>query len=151
MNIEIEKIPSCRIAYMRRIGPYGTANSQLMEKFKGWVKSNISLDDKSIILGIAQDNPAVVKPEDCRYDVCLVIPDDYCVNSDRVSLGRINGGRYAVFKINHNAEAIQKAWVDMFAELDKQGFRMDEARPILERYIGELVSNHYCEICVPVQ
>lgn len=151
MNIEIEKIPSCRIAYMRQTGPYGIANSQLMEKFKCWVKSNNLMDNKSIILGIAQDNPAFVKPENCRYDVCLVIPHGYCANFDGVSLDSINGGRYAVFKINHTAEAVQKAWVDIFAKLDKQGFKMDQTRPVMERYTCELVSNNYCEICVPVQ
>ena len=150
MKVRIGKIPSCRIAYMRQVGPYGASNFHLMEKFKCWAKS-MNLNNRSIILGIAQDNPKFVKPEKCRYDVCLVIPDDYHINYDGVSLGSIIGGRYAVFVISHTAETVQKAWADIFVELEKQGFRMDETRPSLERYTDELVSNHYCEICIPVQ
>ncbi|KZE66708.1 DNA gyrase inhibitor [Paenibacillus jamilae] len=151
MKTKIEKIPSCRIAYMRQIGPYGIANSQLMEKFKCWVKSNKLFNKTSIILGIAQDNPAFVKPENCRYDACLVLPEDYYVNTDEVYLSNISGGRYVVFKINHTAEAVQKAWTEIFLELEIKRFSLDETRPILERYTVELINNRYCEICVPIQ
>ncbi|PPQ47842.1 DNA gyrase inhibitor [Paenibacillus peoriae] len=151
MKAEIEKIPSFRIAYMRQIGPYGIANSQLMEKFKCWVETNKLFNNTSIILGIAQDNPAFVKPENCRYDTCLVVPNDYCVNADEVGLSNISGGRYAVFKINHTAKAVQKAWAEIFLELENQRFSLDETRPILERYTVKLINNHCCEICVPIQ
>ncbi|MNI84330.1 DNA gyrase inhibitor [compost metagenome] len=105
----------------------------------------------SVILGIAQDNPAWVKPENCRYDACMVVPEDCCVHSDEVSMGNISGGSYAVFKIPHTAEAVQKAWADIFMELKNRGLRLDETKPILERYTVELINKHYCEICVPVQ
>ncbi|KWX88277.1 DNA gyrase inhibitor [Paenibacillus riograndensis] len=151
MNVTVEDIPSSKIVYMRQKGPYGMANSQLMEKFKGWVQSNSFTDSMSVILGIAQDNPALVEPENCRYDACLVVPEDYSQNSDEVSAGSIRGGSYAVFKIPHTSEAVQKAWVDIVTELANQGLTLDETRPILERYTVELVNRHYCEICVPIQ
>ncbi|WP_431030165.1 AraC family transcriptional regulator [Lysinibacillus sp. LZ02] len=151
MKAQIEKIPSCTIAYMRQTGPYGVENAQLMEKFKGWVKANNLFTDQSILLGIAQDNPAFVTPENCRYDACLIVPDDYRVNIDEIKLGSVRGGRYAVFKINHTVEAVQKAWGEVFLELENQGFRLDETRPILERYTVELVNNHTCEICIPIK
>ncbi|OKP76028.1 DNA gyrase inhibitor [Paenibacillus sp. P3E] len=150
MKVTIENIPSCTIVYMRQIGPYGIANSQLMDTFKRWAASTSIFNTMSVILGIAQDNPAFVKPEHCRYDACLVVPEDYCVQSDEVSLGSISGGSYAVFMIPHTAEAVQKAWGEIFTELKNRRLSLDETRPILERYSMELVSNHYCEICVPL-
>ena len=60
MNIEIEYIPYCRIAYVRQIGPYGENNVQTMEQLKIWAQSNNLLDEQSIILGIAHDNPELV-------------------------------------------------------------------------------------------
>lgn len=87
MNIEIETITFYRIAYIRQIGPYGQNNVQTMEKLKIWANSNSLLDEQSIILGIAQDNPELVDPETCRYDACLVIPDNYCINEDSISDG----------------------------------------------------------------
>ncbi|MEA1962286.1 MAG: GyrI-like domain-containing protein [Bacillota bacterium] len=151
MNMKIETIPPYRIAYLRYIGPYGTSNVQTMEKLKKWAKSNDLLHDKSIILGIAHDNPETTKPENCRYDACAVVSDDYCVNNGCVSQGNIVGGKYAVLKISHTAEAVQKAWFEIFPELFKQGYQFDETRPVLERYIFEMVNNHYCELCVPIK
>jgi len=125
-------------------------NVEVMEKLKTWAKSKGLLNGQSIILGIAQDNPKIVEPENCRYDTCLVISDDYCVSDDYISEGSILGGKYAVFNIKHTAEEVQKAWLTIFQELFKDGYEMDETRPILERYKAEMVKNHYCEICVPI-
>lgn len=151
MNIKIELIPSCRIAYIRQVGPYGTSNVQTMEKLKNWAKSKSLFNDKSIIFGIAQDNPNTTKHENCRYDTCIVVSDDYYICEDYVKEGNIIEGNYAVFKISHTPEAVEKAWKEIFPELLKQGYQFDETRPILERYVVEMVNNHYCEICVPVQ
>ncbi|MBX4265625.1 AraC family transcriptional regulator [Clostridium estertheticum] len=150
MNIEIEKTPFYRIAYIRQVGSYGQNNIKVMEKLKRWAKSTGLLNEQSIILGIARDNPKIVEPENCRYDTCLVISNDYCISDDYISDGNILGGNYAVFKIRHTAEEVQKAWLAIFPELFKRGHQLDESRPILERYKIEMVKNHFCEICVPI-
>ena len=150
MDINIEEKLFYRIAYIRQIGPYGQNNVQIMEKLKKWAKANGLLNEQSIILGIAHDNPKLVEPEKCSYDTALVISDDYCISDDYISEGSILGGKYAVFKISHTAEEVQKAWLAIFPELFKKGHQQDETRPILERYKAEMVKNHYCEICVPI-
>jgi len=150
MNIMVEKMPTYRIAYIRKIGPYGMNNVQTMEELKKWAKLNHLFNDESIIFGIAQDNPETTKPENCRYDTCIVVSNDYSVTGGYVREGNIVGGKYAIFIINHTAEAVQKAWIDIFPELSRQGFQFDERRPIIERYIVKMVNNHYCEICVPI-
>jgi len=146
----IENMPAYRIAYIRQIGPYGMNNVQTMEELKRWAKFNNLLNDESIILGIAQDNPETTKPENCRYDTCVVVSNDYSVMGSEVIEGNIVGGKYAVFKIHHTAEAVRAAWTDFFLELLRLGYQIDEARPIIERYIAKMVNNHQCEICVPV-
>ncbi len=150
MDIIIEKVPAYRIAYIRQIGPYGINNVQTMEELKNWAKFNGIFNDESIVLGIAQDNPETTKPENCRYDTCIVISNDYQITDCCVKEGTIAGGKYAVFKISHTAEAVQKAWIDIFPELSRQGYQFDETRPIIERYIVQMVNNHFCEICVPI-
>ncbi|WP_233903732.1 hypothetical protein [Paenibacillus polymyxa] len=57
------------------------------------------------------------------------------------------GYKLTIFK----AEAVQKAWGEIFLELENKMFSLDETRPILERYTVELINSHYCEICVPIQ
>ncbi len=148
MDFIIEKMPAHRIAYIRHTGPYGISNGQTMEALKKWAKENQLLRDETIIFGIARDNPETTKLENCRYDACIVVADDFMAMD--VTIGSISGGKYAVFKIDHTAEAVQKAWMTIFSELSAQGEQFDEQRPIIERYNVQMVNNHYCEICVPL-
>ena len=60
------------------------------------------------------------------------------------------GGKCCVFKISHTADAMQKACMKVFSELSKRGYEFDDRIPSLERYKMEMVSEHYCEICVPI-
>lgn len=150
MKITEENIPSYRIAYMRRVGPYGADNMQMMEKLKQWARSNSLLNDESIIFGIAQDNPAATKPGNCRYDTCIVVANGYDLKDSSVSLGKMAGGKYAVFQIPHTAEAVREAWAELFPQLSEQHYQIDETRPILERYAANMIKNHLCEICVPI-
>lgn len=150
MNITIETIQDCRIAYVRQVGPYGAENIKTMEKLKAWAYSAGLLDEESIILGIARDNPELVEPKSCRYDACLLIPCEYSIKDETVHDDKLCGGKYAVIKISHTAEAVQKAWLTIFPELYRLNYQMDNTRPILERYKAGLVKEHYCEICVPV-
>jgi len=150
MDIMIENMPAYRIAYIRQIGPYGIKNEQTMEELKRWAGNNNLINDESIILGIAQDNPETTKPEKCRYDACVVVSNDDPVTGGYVMEGNLVGGKYTVFKIPHTAEAVQKAWIKIFPELLSLGYQIDDTRPIIERYDVRMVNNHLCEICVPV-
>jgi DNA gyrase inhibitor GyrI len=38
MNVNIEMIPSYKIAYIRRTGSYGSENVQIMEQLKSWAR-----------------------------------------------------------------------------------------------------------------
>jgi excinuclease UvrABC ATPase subunit len=112
-------------------------------------RENNLKNNNTIIFGIAQDNPVHTPPQNCRYDTCIVIADDYPVDSG-ICEGHITGGKYAVFLIEHTAEAVAQAWVDIFPELHRQGYQMDANHPIMERYTAQMVVNHHCEICVPI-
>ncbi len=150
MEIRFETIPSYKIVYIRKYGPYGDGNIQTMENLKNRARCNHLLDDTSVILGIAQDNPQTTKPENCRYDACLVVTDDSGIQDDSFSHGTVAGGRYAVFTIDHTPEAVRMAWMEIFLELQRQGHRIDAAKPVMERYAARMLKDHKCEICVPV-
>ncbi|MDT8718442.1 GyrI-like domain-containing protein [Clostridium sp. 19966] len=150
MNISIEMIPSYKIAYIRRVGPYGSENVKIMEQLKSWAREKNLFNENSIILGIAQDNPQFTEPKDCRYDTCLVVSDEFDVDNKHINFGKTIGGKYCVFKINHIVDAEQKAWIEIFPELSKRNYKFDDRRPILERYAMQMINKHYCEICVPI-
>jgi DNA gyrase inhibitor GyrI len=150
MTMTFENIPSYTISYIRSVGPYGVGNARAMEALKSWARSRGLLTDDAVILGIALDDPSSTRPEDCRYDVCLVVPGSFTAGDGSISSGSLSGGKYAVFRIPHTAQAVQQAWTDIFPELSKQRCQLDQMRPILERYPAALVKEHECELCVPV-
>lgn len=150
MTYRIEEMPICRVAYMRRVGPYGTGNYALMERLKEWAKANDLFTKSSVILGISQDNPETTPPENCRYDVCVIVADGCTIADATVTEAELCGGRYAVFTISHTAQAVQKAWNEVFSLLSAQGQQIDISRPVLERYIPAMIDHHLCEICVPI-
>lgn len=151
MNITAEIIPSYEIAYMRKKGPYGDSNAEVMEELKSWAKANNLLCGDSIILGIAWDDPSSTAPCECRYDSCIIIKNDLVIKDNDVSRGIIDGGRYAVIKVLHTSQDIKNAWEGIFTELSVQGFEVDMARPVIERYADKMLKNNYCEICVPIK
>jgi len=150
MDINIEMIPSYKIAYIRKTGSYGSENTQIMEQLKSWGKKKDLFNENTIILGIVQDNPKFTEPKDCRYDACLIISDEFKVDNDHINFGRTIGGKYCVFKISHTVDAMQKAWMEIFSELSKRNYEFDDTRPILERYAMPMINEHCCEICVPI-
>ncbi|UZQ52661.1 GyrI-like domain-containing protein [Clostridium kluyveri] len=107
-------------------------------------------NESSIILGIAQDDPQFTEPKDCRYDICLVVSDEFKVDNKYINFGKAIGGKYCVFKISHTIDAMKKAWMEIFSELSKRNYEFDDRRPIFERYAMKMINKHYCEICVPI-
>ncbi|MBU8715319.1 MULTISPECIES: GyrI-like domain-containing protein [Brevibacillus] len=149
MKCKVETIPPYRIAYMRRVGPYGPANVEVMEELKKWAKEK-QLLESAILFAIPQDNPQTTAPESCRFDACIVLSANYQLDdADSICEGELAGGNYLVFEAKHTAEDIQRAYAEIFPALHSKGYTMD-SKPILEKYTGDITTNPYCEICVPV-
>ncbi|WP_050183402.1 AraC family transcriptional regulator [Domibacillus robiginosus] len=149
MTKKIETLPKSRIAYVRQVGPYGFANIQAMQTLKKWTAENDLLSETSIVLEVSQDNLETTLPENCRDDACIVLSEDDQID-DFMSESELCGGNYAIYKVKHAMEDIQKAWGCIVSELSNSGYQIDD-RPSFERYERKLVSNHQCEICVPIK
>jgi DNA gyrase inhibitor len=148
MKFKVETLPNYRIAYMRRVGPYGPANIEMMEKLKIWAKEK-NLLTSAILLAIPQDDPKTTLPENCRFDACIVISKNYQLD-DSTCESEVSGGQYLIFEVRHTAEDIQKAYTEIFPTLQNNGYQIDH-KPILERYTGDMMTTPYCEICVPIK
>lgn len=105
-TFKVETLPNYRIAYVRRIGPYGNANFEVMEKLKKWAKER-NLLKSAILFAIPQDNPETTLPENCRFDACIVISKDYQMD-DSIYEGELSGGKYLLYEVKHTAANIQK-------------------------------------------
>jgi len=151
MSISLETISRTRIAYVRQIGPYGPANRQAMEALKRWAQDRLLLSEASVLLGIPQDDPATTPPEACRYDTCLVVDDDFVFSgNDPVKEGVLAGGDYLVYRIAHTAQAVMHAWASIPGLVRDRGHAIADG-PVMERYKGELLLQHQCELCIPVR
>lgn len=136
---------------MRRVGQYGAENYTLMERMKSWAAKCGLLTEDAVIYAIALDNPQSVAPEKCRYDVCLqTTGTESVVTDDQVSRRILSGGNYAVFKIEHTANAVAVFWTSFPTKMVKFGYKMDFSRPIMERYSVVMVKHGFCEMCVPI-
>ena len=150
MKMIIEQMPLINIAFIRNIGPYGKSNYITMERIKKFAKDNNLFNEDTIVLGIARDNPETTNIEKCRYDACIVVSENFKTEEQDIQKGIIEGGKYAVFIIEHTAEAVQNAWNEIFDRILSSGYKMDLSRDILERYAVKMIKNHKCEICVPI-
>jgi DNA gyrase inhibitor GyrI len=121
-----------------------------MEQLKLWAKASNLMNDNTVIFGIAQDDPKTTLSENCRYDACILITDNSFKASGDVLPGQISGGKYAVFTVEHTAQAVAQAWANIFDVLRTNNCRYDSTRPILERYTAARIAKQLCEICVPV-
>ena len=149
MTIQVEVIPDYRTIYMRRVGPYGPENKQVMEQLKQWAQENNLLTESAILFGIAQDNPEITKPENCRFDACIVISKSEQLEPQMYE-GVVPGGRYVVYRLQHTEEAVQQAWASIIPYIQNNGYQIDN-KPILERYTGNLITKDMCELCVPIK
>lgn len=149
MHFQIETIPKYRVAYMRRVGPYGLDNTEVWENLKKWATEKNLLKSTTTLLAVQQDNPETTPPENCRFDACIVISEDYQVD-ESICENVLPGGKYMIYQVKHTKDAIQNAYPNIFSSIQKSDYIIDN-RPVFERYIGDMNNNHYCEICVPVK
>ena len=150
LSVQKETMKPSAFLFMRRVGAYGPENRKLMDRMKGWIKNHGLWNEQTVILGIPRDNPSLVKAEECRYDVCMIWEKEPAPHGDGVALGQFSGGLYAVFLLEHTAEAVQAGWSEYRSALSALGYTPDEAKPAMERYQNQLVDRHLCELCVPI-
>ncbi|KAB7662724.1 AraC family transcriptional regulator [Bacillus sp. B1-b2] len=149
MKFRVETLPHYRIAYLRRFGTYGPENSEVMEDLKVWARERNLLSESTILLAIPQDNPETTLSEKCRFDACIVIADDYQIDGS-IFEGETSEGKYLIYEVKHITEDIQEAYSKIFLFLQSNEYHIDN-RPIIERFIGNMNSNSFCEICVPIK
>lgn len=141
--MKIETFQGITIAYMRRIGAYGPENRQLMEKLKAFLAQRGLFHEKSTILGIPLDNPAVIPAEQLKYDVGLIVPAHTAIPLPTRS---IDDGTYAVFEVPHTQQGVSSFWQN----IGQLTLSIDDTKPIIERYSSQKIADQLCEFCIPI-
>lgn len=147
MNMNFELIDNLTVAYLRRVGPYGSDNYAVMDQLKKWAEITGRLEG-GVIYAVAYDDPEG-NPQHCRFDACLVVGKDFA-EEPPIRKGELQGGMHAIFEVKHSAYAMELFWNHLYENIEKAGCTIDESRPVLERYRKELLDKGLCEFCVPV-
>lgn len=118
MKVEIKNLPGYRLAYVRQIGPYGPALQQAWTQVTEWAGKNGLLGPQAAALGISWDNPELTPPERCRYDACVVLPEDF--QADEQALARhgigmqgLDPGQYACYRRPTRMNEYFQAWSEL--------------------------------------
>lgn len=152
MNYKIEFLNENKMVYMRNTGAYGSRkNFDMMKDFKSWIAQNDLTKTllENGIYGIAQDNPEIIPPEKCRYDLVLITDEDFS-QDNKVKTGYFRGGKYAVFTVRHTTEAVQQFWKELPEYIRENDLNICE-EPIIERYKEEEGEDKICEFLIPIK
>lgn len=94
MDIAIRVLEPLRVAFVRRLGPYQECGPA-WQTLTAWAGKRGLLDERSVLLGVGHDDPAVTEPSRIRYDASLVIDDDTAVD-EGIAVQVLPGGEHAV-------------------------------------------------------
>ena len=153
MNAEVREMPEYKVAYIRKLGPYGPETcGQGFEELMSWAgpKGHLSACQ---VFGVYWDNPEVTPPEKCRFDACISIPDGAATDGP-VGLQAIAGGPYAVCHFEIQVNDFTQAWEEAFAWLIDSGSEAAE-KPCYELYHNNGAEHPegkwIFDICIPLK
>ena len=153
MNAKIREMPEYHVAYVRKMGPYGKETcEEAFGELMQWAGPR-GLVGSGAMLGVYWDNPEVTKPETCRTDACLGVPEGTRTEG-QVGLQTVAGGPHAVCHFETGEDGFQRAWEEAFAWLVRNGYECDD-RPCYELYHNDAKEHPdgrwIFDICIPLK
>ncbi|MGI9024991.1 MAG: AraC family transcriptional regulator [Burkholderiaceae bacterium] len=153
MKVKVIERQPAKVAYMRHVGPYGKSISEFwMNVVAPWMEANDLLGRPRY--GISHDDPSITAPEQCRYDACVEVQEDF-VASGNAHTTTIPGGKYASTRFRGTGAEIGEAWTALMRDwLPESGMQLD-ARPFFEYYpvdanYDSKTGAFECDIVIPV-
>lgn len=152
-NVAVAILPSVRVAYFRKIGPYGPQIGRFWHDTVFPWRATSGLGEASCF-GIGHDDPGITDPNNCRYDACVQIPPDF-VPPHPASVAMLPGGKYAIATFDGHARQVAAAWQELLRSwLPNSGMQVD-SRPFFERYDLPPAATQFgrtfqCKLCLPV-
>lgn len=92
-SVRVLLLPPRRIAYQRKIGPYGEAEAALWQRLAAMLAPHGAGGGAGF--GIGLDDPAVTPASRCRFDACIEIAADQALPV-QVPVKMLEGGLHAV-------------------------------------------------------
>jgi AraC family transcriptional regulator len=155
-DLELRTLRPIRVAYMRRVGPYGSPEITAMwGRFHAWCEANGLMSPRRTMYGVAQDNPNITPPDRLRYDACVEIDDGFQRNGV-VDVQTLPGGTFACTSFRGTAAEIPAAWVRFLGHTIPQSGYEPDLVPGIEIYGSDFAVDpktgaFECVLCMPVR
>lgn len=156
-TVEVKKLETQNVAYVRNIGPYagdGELFGRLFGKLLGWAGPQGLMGPESQAFSVYYDDPKTTDPAKLKLDVCLTVPEG-TKTSDGIDTMRVGGGLYALLKFEISPEEYGDAWTAVYSQWLPESGYVPEDRPCFEYYLNNPAEHpehkHIVNICVPVR
>lgn len=155
LTVEIREWPSCRVAYIRDIGPYRSeSNSRAIDRLYQWAFTAGHAGAGARLIGVCWSNFETTPPHQCVFDACLEVPDDAKGDGD-VRIQILPGGKLAVLHSEDTWEQIPEQRERLFSEwLSASGYLRDK-RPFFYVYYNNPHMNRrklaIVDMCLPIK
>jgi DNA gyrase inhibitor GyrI len=153
VKIEVEERPETRIACIRHFGEYGLeATLKTLARLLRWAGPR-SLLESGRILGIPWNNPKVTAPEECCYDACVTVSDEFEVNHPIVFVQTLSAGTYLVRTCECRDGDLETPWQEFLAWYEESEWEMT-GEACFEVYLNnscqDATGNWSLELNIPV-
>lgn len=155
-TVDVQELPERNVAYLRHVGPYGQTAviPRLFAELRTWVAARGLIDQDTVSLVVAHDNPNVTADDKLRLSVCMTVPEATPCAGE-VGMMSVPGGRFGVARFEIPPARIAEAWgAVMGGWLPDSGYQPDD------RFCYEVALNNpadhpegkiLLDICVPVR
>ena len=93
-EVRIENFPTRRVAFLRHVGPYGSAG-HVFERLCAWAGRRGLFGRDTLVLGICHDDPDVTAPDKIRFDCCVTV-NERTDGEGEIGIQTMEGGECAV-------------------------------------------------------
>jgi AraC family transcriptional regulator len=144
------------MVYVRATGPYETSIPQAWEKMFAWLDRAGLTSTNGRGHGLARDNPATTKAEECRYDACIEVKPYFEERALReLGLLMLPGGSYLRQRTAGDYSKMREIVPNLYRTFQAPaGLRFDDKRPLVMIYLDDPrrfdVEELRSDICIPV-
>ncbi|MFM4985386.1 GyrI-like domain-containing protein [Aeromonas veronii] len=147
----VRLMPARRVAYMRRLGPYGKETCEQAHRDLLALFASDEAMTPAGTLSLYWDIPDITDETRCRTDVCIELGPEIPAGR-QLTTQTIAAGPYVVCQFIARGDQLVACWETAFRWVVGQGLNCDD-RPCYEQYHSSTDSDrdHYVfDICIPL-
>lgn len=156
MSIGFVYLRPLNVAAVRERGPYATSAAAAWKQMFDWLYQSGTIAQVGTGYGLLLDDPRHVAAQNCRYEACIELADEYRhLIPESFSIRRLPGGAYARMRHSGGTKGLSLAISDLRNSwVPSQGLAIDNHRPVIEIYLDNPINvpldQQRIDICMPV-